>query len=286
MYGTRGLAMILGAAAVAALLAPTTTAANAMAGQKARLAPPEGAESDARGFFRILGINSAVAQKETLKVKSIRLDATADAEGNLPEYRFHLRNTAGDKSADFGAMDLTPGGNARLLFRSWVDDFPEGVTTLAEFSGGTAEVRLGDVVVLTGTVAEFVRVGRPDDAGPPAGDGGGSAAVRVELAAGAGDADAAGVLLVFQADGTHSSEEGLRLVASGLAEGTYTVVARDSAGTDTALGTFDTTAAGRGFLEVTGTADTMPGGGLANLAGQALLVLDASGQVVLEGTLP
>jgi hypothetical protein len=285
-----GLAAALGAAALC--FSPSSApAATLMPGGRGRLAPPEGVESDARGFFRIAGINARVADLETLKVKAFRLDATLDADGNLPTYHFFLVTSDGAKEADFGPMTLAPSGNARLLFRSWRDDYPADVSSLGEFGGGRAEVRRGDDVVLLGEVPPFVRTGRPEDGGGGGGGGGGgdggvkaSTLVRVELTATAGDDDAAGLLVEFHADGSMGSIEGIRLVCSGLAQGEYQVVAEDLFGNRTVIGSFEANAAGAGNLEVSGTPDGMPGGGLAALAGQTILVLDAAGEVVLTGT--
>jgi hypothetical protein len=283
------LAAVLGAAAAFCLLPSYAGAATLMPGGRGRLAPPEGVESEARGFFRIAGINSRAGGLETLKAKAFRLDATLDADGNLPTYHFFLVTSDGAE-ADFGPMTLAPSGNARLLFRSWRDEYPAGVASLGEFGGGRAEVRRGSDVVLLGEVPPFVRTGRPDDGDDGGGGGGGggvdtSTLARVELTATTEGSLAAGFVVEFHADGDAGSVEGIRVACTGLAQGEYQVVAEDSGGTRTVIGTLTANAAGAGHLAVSGPTGTMPGGGLANLAGQTLLVLDAEGNAVLQGTL-
>src|SRR5689334_4695435 len=153
---------LLAAAALASVLslglgAPAEARTISTQVVRGRLLPTDDA-SDAVGTFRILVQERGEARREFLYADAWGLDATKDGEGNLPSYHCWLVTADAATSADFGECYLTARGRARARFASAREDFPEGVATLKDFAGGTAEIRLGDAVVLTGDVPDFLGI--------------------------------------------------------------------------------------------------------------------------------
>lgn len=243
---------------------------------------------DAEGRFRIrLRDRRNGVASERVEVDAVRLDATREDDGDLPTYRVWVVAAGETTSADLGAMRLSPRGRAVLRFDTRRTSLPEGVTTLEDFGGGTLQVRLGDTVVLSGAIPEFLG---PDDGN---GEGSGAAAV-LRASSRLRPADAAdpwrGFVDARWSSTPRGTRESLRVRAVLLERSgaPYTVVCIDTESAETELGTFTPRGRfGEGRLVIdTRDGAAIPGGDVKALGGQAVEVRAADGTVVLEGTFP
>jgi hypothetical protein len=231
-----------------------------------------------RGRFRLLvGERSNGATFERIEAATRSLDSAT-------EYRLFLVKSGGTDAADFGSVRVGPHGFGGFRFDTRFASLPSGVTTLSDYGGGTIEVRAGDTAVLTGSVPEFIDIG--DGSGPGAAAfGHDRQALRPVDASFAGR----GVILARRQDLPIGVREELRVKCGHMSSGaTYTVVAIASDATETELGTFTTSdpLGIGGFRLATARGDTIPGGGVLDLAGQSVEVRDSGGIAVLTGTFP
>jgi len=284
----RSTLLAVAAAALALGLAGAPAGAGTVTTQavRGRLVPTDDSSS-AVGKFRIVLLARAGGTAESLDLDALGLDATRDGDGNLPSYHAFLVTADAGTAADFGEMFLSPRGRAGLRFRTTRSDLPEGVRSLADFAGGTAEVRLGDTVVLSGEIPDFLGLLDGNDRGS------GSAARalgRARLRATRDGGDAAGVLEALYANQPRETVEGIRVECLGLgsAGDTFTVVCIDDSSNETTLGTMTSrTRYGVAVLVLSSRAgDTMPGDGVLSLGGQRVEVRDTNGTAWLVGRFP
>jgi hypothetical protein len=281
--------LVLAAAAASLFLAGPPVEAAGLRGAQAVRGPlvPTDETSDAHGKFRMLVQQRGEAHREYFYVDAWGLDATRDDQGELPVYHVFLTNADGTSVVDFGQAWLTARGRAKLRFHSARDTFPEGVTTLADYGGGTVEIRLGDAVILTGEVPEFVGVA---DENEPGSGAAARAAASVRLVATDEGGRARGFLTAAVANRPVASLESVSVTCLKLGEKgeSFDVVCSDSLGVETTLGSITVRTRARiGVLLLsTRRGDTIPGGGVLALAGQTVEVRDADGVVHLTGTFP
>jgi hypothetical protein len=249
-----------------------------------RLAPSD-TSSRARGVFHMGWVqadNGTV--RDRLDVACQRLDARRDDQGNLPVYELVL-TTSGGTSYDFGDLTLTRNGNAGFRFNSRVDAFEEGITSVADFSGGTIEVKRDGSVVLSGDVPTFV--------GP--GDDSGTHAIGVRRDSNRLRAEdgyrARGAIEARYANTPRGVNEQVRVKIVNLSRdgAPYDVVVIDANSVETLL--FQITPRGRygearGELD-TRDGDTIPGpGSVTDLSELDVQVRDKDGTLVLTGKFP
>jgi hypothetical protein len=149
------------------------------------------------------------------------------------------------------------------------------------------ELRLGDTAILAGDVPDFL--GIADENG--AGSGAVASAVGVKrLRVTADGGDAKGVITVTYVNRPQVQVEALRIecLALGSAGDVFTVVAIDSEGAETELGSM--TSRTRYAVAVLALSsrrgDTIPGGGVLALGGQKVEVRDAGGTAWLAARFP
>ncbi len=237
----------------------------------------------ARGRFSMtskLFEDGSIAERIDLDCR--KLDATK-TESKRPEYHLWLVRADASASADMGKLRINPQGHAWMHFNSRLDAYPEGVDLIADFGGGTAEVRLGDTAVLTGAIPAF--------------DGSGAVGVshdtnrleHPENGRGRGWIEAR---TVNRPKG--GTAEVLRIQIVGLARsmGPYTAVAISGEG-DAAVETNLATLLPHGRygqdkqVYDTRKGDTMPGGGsVTAFVGQHVEIRDKDGAVVLSSEFP
>jgi hypothetical protein len=252
-----------------------------------RLLPPD-AESDAHGKFRLKVKKRGEAQREFLYVDAWGLDARRDDAGNIPDYHVFLVMADGSAAADFGEMRLSARGYARLRWHSARDGYPDGVESIAPFAAGKVEVRLGDTVVLSGDVPEFLDL--MDENEP----GSGARVVVSEIARLHATEDggrARGIVQALAASLPRGRHEALRVecwLLKARRGDELSVVCVDGDGNETRLGTMLVrTRAHLGVLRLsTRAGDEIPGGGVIALGGQTVEVRDADGVVHLTGFFP
>lgn len=280
--------MILAAAALAALALGAPAEARTVTSQvvRGRLLPADDS-SEARGEFRILVQARGEASREFLYADMTGMDTTKDGDGNLPSYRCLLVNADASVEADFGECYLTARGRAKVRFSSAREEFPDGVTTLTDFAGGTVEIRLDTTVVLSGDIPDFL--GLTDDNGQ-----GSHAAARgvgvKRLKATEDGGEAKGFVECLYANRPRETVEAIRVEGLGLgsAGDVFTVVVVDADGNETELGTMTSrTRYGVGVLVIsTRRGDTIPGDGVLAFGGLRIEVRDADGVAWLEGRFP
>ena len=280
--------LLLAAAALVALpFAPPAEAGTvSVQAVRGRLLPAD-ESSDAVGAFRILVLARGDATRQSIGAAMRGLDATRDGDGNLPEYRCWLVNADASVEADFGACRLSERGRARFRFASPRQDFPEGVTDLVDFAGGSIEIRLAETVVLAGRIPEFLGLG--DDNEP----GSGAAAIAFgakRLQATDAGGDAKGFVMAAYVNRPRLTFESLFVEGIGLgsAGDVFTVVVIDADGNETELGAMTIrTRYEIGVLHLsTRLGDTIPGDGVLAFGGRRIEIRDADGVAWLEGRFP
>jgi len=250
---------------------------------------PTDPDDDAFGRFRMLVQRRERAHREFLHVDAWGLDARRDDAGDLPRYRVFAVTADGSAEADFGEMRLSARGRAVLRWHSARDAFPDGVESLVDFGGGTVEVRLGDAVVLSGDVPEFLDV--TDDNGP--GSGAGVRASEISRLHPTEDGGRArGTVQALAVSRPRVEHEAIRVECWNLRArpgDELAVVCVDDGGTETRLGTM-TVRSRRLRAAVlklsTRKGDAIPGGGVLALGGQTVEVRDAGSVVHLTGEFP
>jgi hypothetical protein len=277
---------VVAAALAAGLLAGSGPPALAGSGTsqvvRGRLVAADDA-GEAWGKFALVVQTRGDRSREALAVDAWKLDAPSGEDA----YHVFLVSPDGNTEADFGEARLNSRGRLLLRFRSGREDYPENGDPLADFAGGTVEVRLGADVVLGGEIPELL--GITDDNGT----GSGAAArawAQVRMKHTSDGKDAKGVLWCLYANEPRGTVEALGVDALGLGEKgqEFTVVAVDAEGGETELGTM--TARTRFAVAVltisTARGDAIPGGGVLDLAGRTVEVRDAEGTVHLTATFP
>ena len=243
--------------------------------------------SDALGRFHMVVRTRGDASAEQFLLEARGLDATRDGSGNLPSYHAFAVTSDGNTQADFGEIFLSSRGGARFRFSSPREEFPSGVTTLKDFAGGTVEVRLGDSIILSGRVPDFLGV---DD-----GNGSGSGArARIvgtnRLQATADGGRARGRITAAYANTPNGEFEEVVVGCDNLGYRgrTFTVVVIDGQRNETTLGTMTTrTYDSVGLLDLsTRAGDAIPGPGVRRMGGWTVEVRDARGTAWLTGTFP
>ncbi len=218
--------------------------------------------------------------REHLDVEARKLNVAGTTRATRPTFEVFLVNSDASSSADMGPMRVNGRGQGFLHFDTNHTSLPSGVTTLADFGGGTIEVRdSGGNAVCRGSVPNF---------------GGGEQGSRVfgraqeNLVSTSTSSNAHGHIFVRRQALPRTVQETLELDCEKLGSSvTYTAVAIASDSTETQLRTFTTRPRGMGgFRIVTRAGGSMPGGSVLNLAGQTVEVRDGSGAAVLTGTFP
>jgi hypothetical protein len=235
----------------------------------------DGAE---RGRFRlVVGDRSNGSHIEKVEADAAHLDASL-------EYHVFLVKTGGTDEADFGAMTMNAAGHGKLRFTTRLTSLPSNVTTVADYAGGTVEVRQGTTLVLSDTIPSFI--GLTDGAGNGATafghDRSPLTAVDVSFAG-------RGAMFAQRQNLGSGVREVFRIMCRRMTNATtYTVVAIAADATETTLGTFTTSdpLGIGGFRLATAKGDTIPGGGVLPLAGQTVEVRDSGGAAVLTGEFP
>ncbi len=282
--------LLLASAVVAAALAlggvpaeARTTLSQTVHG---RLLPPD-TSSQAYGTFRMLVQTRGSADREYFYADAWGLDITRDGNGNLPSYHAFLVNADASFEADFGEIYLAPRGRGRVRFHSARDSFPSGVTSLKDFAGGKAEIRLDTTVVLAGDIPDFIGI---DDENGRGSHAAAKAFGTERLHATDAGGRAKGIIEALYVNRPLVQVEGLHVecLHLGKAGDTFTVVAIDSSNVETTLGTMTAfTRFGVAILRLSSKrGDTIPGGGVLALGGQAVEVRDAGGTALLTGTFP
>ena len=215
------------------------------------------------------------------------MDTTKDGDGNLPSYHCWLVNADASAEADFGECYLASRGRAKVRFATAREDFPDGVTTIKDFAGGTVEIRLDTTLVLSGDIPEFL--GLTDDNGQ--GSHAAAKALGVKrLKATEDGGEAKGFVECLYANRPRETVEAIRVEGLGLgsAGDEFTVVVIDAKGNETELGTMTSrTRFGVGVLALsTRRGDTIPGDGVLAFGGLRVEVRDAAGTAWLEGRFP
>ncbi len=245
--------------------------------------------SRARTTFEIASSRLPTAFDETILVRIRRPLAPSIA------FRLFLTDATGARTVEFGTTAAHANGD-RLYslprvgkglvfgFLSRFLSYPDGVSSVTEFGGGTIEVRLDGGPVLRGSIPQFVL---PDGPNVP----GSSASYRAVVALappGADTADLGSIDAQIRNDPGGTSEQ-LTIDALGLdpADGPFTVVA---VGGDVGSKVLGTLSPGRprghlGLVFDTRRGDVLPAGGVLGLAGSTLEIRDVGG-TVLAGTLP
>ena len=275
----------LGATLAALLVAGVAGAAVTKSAVRGRLAAADDA-SAAKGKFHLTVKERADAEKGKLKVWAKGLDATADDDGHLPEYDLFLLDADGDET-DFGALTLHANGKARFRLHTSVDDLPEGVESLDEFSAGELEIRDADGnVVLSGDIPAFVGLDDENGAGSGAAARGKD---KSRLHAEDADSHARGLMLARYANKPSGIREliAVRVWHLDPDSGPYDVVVIDGE-TELDVGQIETDGRReRGKLVLDSREEDLPGDdSVLDLAGQDVEVRDANGTVVLEGEFP
>jgi len=144
------VAAALGLVLAAALASPAEARRSLRLVAEGDLAPAVDGEPRS-GEFRL---TSTVLKDGTVepegRFRAAGLNVSRDASGRLPDYRVFLVPPTG-VAHDLGSMRVLSSGSASLRLRG-VMSFPPSIRAL---EGGSVEVRLGDVPVLTGTIPVF-----------------------------------------------------------------------------------------------------------------------------------
>lgn len=243
----------------------------------------DGAE---RGTFHLGWVRTdADRVRDRIDVACNHLDVTVPEGGSAPVYDLWLTTSDGATSVDFGDLTVTRRGRGGFHFNSRIDTFPDGVTSVSDFSGGTIEVRNGDTSVLSATIPTF--------AGPGDEPTQGAIGVRRDASrlTAADGLRAHGTVEARYANTGHGVNEQIwvRVDALDRAGNPYTVVALDGSGGETQL--FELTVRGR-FGAAVGTIDTRNGDALpgdlhtTDLSERDVEIRDKDGAVVLSGKFP
>jgi hypothetical protein len=238
------------------------------------------------GRFRIAVVDrSNGAHVERIEAFAKHLDLSGFSATNPPAFHVWLTLSDGTGAADFGLMRVNRHGNGVFIFDTHFASLPSGVATIEDFGGGTIEVKSGTTSVLTAGIPSFTDLGGGGGTGGSAAFG--HASERLQPVDSTSHARGEITARRQDAPGGEFEELFVRVSALGNAT-TYDVVAIASDTTETALGSFTTSdpLGLGGFRLATRDGDTIPGGGVLTLAGQAVEVRDASGAAVLTGTFP
>jgi hypothetical protein len=238
----------------------------------------------AKGYFRLSDVESGgnTFQRVTVLVRG--LDA-----GDATDPQFDVVLDNGTTQADLGALHLfhshTAGG---FRFDTRTGTLPDGVTDLSGFSGGTLHITLDGADVATASIPAFVdpQGTAQDPSAPPAAISFGFGYSILGDTSTFGSAPVAKVTS-FAVNAPSGVSQGIAVGALGLEKNaTYTVVLTGA--TEDVLGTFTTAPwfGIGGFVVSTRHGGTIPGGSVGALAGRGVEIRDASGAVVLAGTMP
>ena len=229
------------------------------------------------GFWMVVGDRTGGGHAERIVAGASHLEPST-------EYRVVLLKPNGAGEADFGALRTGMWGAGAFRFDTRFSSLPDGVDTITDYGGGTIELRDGASAVLTGDIPDFVALG--------SGGGPSAAAIgydRSTLHAVGQSSTGKGKMFARRVDLSIGGFEELRVFCWRLSPATtYTVVATGGGSGDTEIGTFTTLGfvGFGGFRLATARGDTIPGGGVLDLAGRDVEVRDADGTVVLAGTFP
>ncbi|MCU0726794.1 MAG: hypothetical protein MUE73_13570 [Planctomycetes bacterium] len=269
------LPFVLSLAVVAALVCPVEAAGLTIQRVRGELASTEDGSS-ATGRFALTVVTSGDRGAGKLLVFAGGLDA-----GNVCEV---VLGEDVDTGTPFGELEFRGSrGFATFRFSSLRDSWPEGVTSLADFSGQKLFVVSDGSPVLEGAIPDFVD---PDGGDAEEGTfavGAGLGALTPPADSGI---DAVGAVSALAVNLFERARERLAFRVIGLDRGAEYAVWL-TGDEETELGSFTA----RGFLGLgslvldTGRGDTLPGH-LGGLAGAGLEVRDADGSVVLAGSIP
>lgn len=249
--------------------------------------PAVDSESRAKGVFTLTSIAADNGNtRESISVDALRLDATADGQGNLPDYHLVLKTLDGAES-DFGSLRINARGRAHFAFNSRANTYPDGVTTITTFSDGAIEVRLDGTAVLSGLVPTFRNPGDTN------GGGSGAHGVRRDthrLTPVTTPSRLRCFLEARYASTPGGTNEQIKVECEGLSRDAapYTLVAIDGSSNETQL--FELSPHGR-FRQDRGVIDTrngdsIPGDSVTALSEQSVELRDKDGTVVMTGTFP
>lgn len=76
-----------------------------------------------------------------IEAQARNLDVSNASSTSPPNFHVWLVDSSGNTSADFGAMRVNRRGNAQFIFDTRRASFPNGVTSISGFTGGTIEIR-------------------------------------------------------------------------------------------------------------------------------------------------
>ncbi len=282
--------MAVGALALSVVLLGAAAASAAITVQSVRgKLTSSDDEADEKGKFKIRAAERGEESREGIRVRAVKLDATADDAGDLPVYDLWLVDSTGDTEADFGDLDLRESGRARFRFSSKTTSLPAGVDAIRDFGGGTIEIRDADgVVVISDDIPDFIGLDDENSEGSGAGARGRDKERLTRPIDAEGESK--GAIKAHVANTPNGVFERLTVSVKGLAsaDGAYDVVAIDGDGDETVLGEIETvTRAGVGVLRLQERDDEdIPGGGIDVLAGFDVEVRNADGDVVLSGVYP
>ena len=276
---------MLSAAAAALLCVPAVVRADELDQSVRGRVTAVDTSSGARGEFRLDVRLHNTKTTETLTFRGDRLGALPDALGHVPVYHVVLIDAGATTTADFGATRLSRGGHAGLHFDSRHTDFPGGVATLTQFGGGTFELQRDGAAVLRGSIPTFVGLTGKSAPGAVATFHGNSR-LGPTASGGAGR----GTIDAFASNGPHRVVQRLRIAVRilGTIANPFSVVAIDSLGAETPLGTITTRGShGDGALTFdTRRGANIPTGDLAGLSGMKIEVRNGAGTAVLTGNFP
>lgn len=292
----KNLSMRLAAPALAAALAvavPVMSQAVTQAGVVRQFVHGRLAAVDelsaSRGKFRLVSqARDNGDAREAIEVACGPMDVERDDEGGRPEYRLVLTSSDGGTTADFGSFVLARRGRAGFRWSTRFDTYPDGVTTITAFSGGTIEVRRDGEAVLTGEVPTFRGPGDENDEGTGA-RGVRRDASRLRPTEAGGRAH--GGIEARYANTPRGENEQVRVQAVNLSRdgSPYAVVCIDGSSNETTLGEMSPRGRfGEARLALdTRDGDEIPGGGgVTGLSEQTVEVRDVNGTVVLTGPFP
>ncbi|MCE9637527.1 MAG: hypothetical protein K8T90_17640 [Planctomycetes bacterium] len=277
-----------GALAVAATVAVVSMVEAGIVRQTVRgRLPAVDTASAAKGIFTLTSIAADNGNtRESVSVDATRLDATADAQGNLPDYHLVLTTLAGAES-DFGSLRLNARGRGRFEFNSRTGTYPDGVTTITSFTDGAIEVRLDGTAVLSGLVPTFRNPGDTN------GSGSGAHGIRRDthrLTPVTRPSRLRCFIEARYANAPRGTNEQIKVQCEGLdrAGAPYALVVIDGSSNETQL--FELSPHGRfrqdrGVID-TREGDTIPGGSVTDLSDLSVELRDKDGTAVMTGTFP
>jgi len=228
------------------------------------------------GTFAIDVHQAPTQTRETLVVRVV------GARGAM---QLVLVDASGARSADFGALPSPRSTTFR--FDSAARLLPDGVSTLADFSGGTIEVRVDGVAVATGRIPAFATPAGPADVGATT-----TYFAAVPLAPPDAAASASGALTIDLSNGARGKRQILRVDAQGLdvALFPYSLLAYDPAHPDDGFVLGDLVRRGRDgagtFALVARRPDELPFRADASVSGMTIEIRTQDDVVVLAGAFP